>query len=402
MAITREEIDIALFDKLQKVKDDGDVKTFSRTLKAFADVAPVDQPALFISKTNEATSQDKGSPRLKTSLYDLYIYTNTGQKIDVVHATKLNNLMDKIDAVLAPDPVTLFQELGGKVSHAWIEGDTEISEGQLQEQAVAVIPVKILWNQDNNVGKGQFWFDSGSLWARPLIDGQRVPQADTTPIRLGNLKGIELDIAMDLNFPGTQLQYKVNAATGDKEIRGSAQLGAFSSRAINQLYFPNQAAAGARLVLDNGRSAVPGSPFQITPTVPQSGTWESDLGVCFTDDGTVLKRVPATPAAGEYSVSAGVYTFNLLDTTKEVSISFVYDISGGEKVTVANQFKDLSASFEIILQGRYNNLQVTWILNKCVADAFSLPSTTESFLIQDFEFEAIADLSGNVGTVSQG
>lgn len=402
MAITREEVDVALEAQLLPLKTADDIKTFSRVLKNWEEVPAIEQPALFINKLPENTSQSKGSPRLKTSNYDLVCYTNTGEDIDVIRATQINVLLDAIDVRLKPDPVTLFQDLGGLVSHAWIEGETQIIEGVLGEQALAIVPVKILWNQDNNAGKGQFWFDSGTLWARPLIDGRRVPQADLTPIRLGNLKGIELNIDMELNEARTTQQFKANMATGEKTIRGSASLGAFSARAINQLYFGEQAAAGARLIQNDDRSTLAGSPFEITPTVPQSGTWESDLGACLTTDGTVLKRVAGSPGAGEYSVAAGVYTFNTAEDTKEVSISFVYDISGGEKLSVLNQHKDLAASFELILQGRYNDKQVTWILNKVVADAFSLPSSSESFLIQDFEFEAIADLNGVVGTISQG
>ncbi len=402
MAITREQVDLALEARLLPLKTAGDVLTFSRVLKNWDEMSAVDQPALFINKLPENRAQSKGSPRLLTSNYDLVCYTNTGQDIDVIRATQINVLLDAIDARLAPDPVTLFQDLGGLVSHAWIEGETEIVEGVLGEQAIAVVPVKVLWNQDNNATKAQFWFDSGTLWARPLIDGRRAPQADLTPIRLGNLKGIELNVEMELNPARTPHQFKVNMAAGEKEIRGTASLGAFSSRAINQLYFGEQAGVGARLIKNDDRADIPGTPFQITPTVPSSGTWESDLGACFTTDGTALTRVASSPAAGEYSVAAGVYTFNSADTTKEVSISYIYDISGGEKISVVNQFKDLAASFEIILQGRYNDRQVTWILNKCVADAFSLPSTTEAFLVTDFEFEAIADLNGNVGTISQG
>lgn len=402
MPITREQVDLALEALLLPLKTGGDVVTFSRVLKNWSEVPPIEQPALYINKTPESRVQDKGSPRMLTSSYDLICYTNTGNYESAIRAAQLNALLDAIDAIMKPDPVTMFQDLGGLVSHAWIEGETEIVEGTINEQALAAVPVKVLWNQDNNATKGQFWFDSGTLWARPLIDGQRVAQSDLTPIRLGNLKGIELNVEMELNHADTPHQYKVNMAIGNKTIRGSAALGMFSARAINQLYFGSQVGVGARLIQNDARSDIPGSPYQITPTVPGSGTWQSDLGVCFTDDGTPLTRVAAAPSAGEYSVSAGVYTFNASDTTKEVSISFLYDIAGGEKLALVNQFKDLAPSFEIILEGQYNGEQMVWVLNKCVTDSFSIPSSTEQFMIHDFSFEAIADLSGNVGTISQG
>lgn len=402
MAVDREIIDLALEAKLQKLVDDGDIVTLSRNVKNYTEVPAILQPALFIMKTNEVSAQDKGSPGLTTLMYDLVIYTNSGNLETIIRATQFNTVLDKLDAVLAPDPVRGFQDLDGQVSHAWREGDTEITEGTLNEQSVVVTPMKILLNQDGNNNKGQFWFDSGTLWARPLEDSDGQPMANPTPIRLGNLKGISLDVDQELSFARTTQEFKVRAAGGEKTIRGTAALGKFNARAINQILFGQQTAAGAKLIKNDDRSTIPGTPFQITPTVPGSGTWDEDLGACFTSDGTPLRRVTAAPAAGEYTAIAGVYTFNAADTAKEVSISFLYDISGGESLVIANRFKQESPSFEIILQGVYNGQQVAWVLNKCVTDAFSLPSTTESFMIQNFEFEAIADLSGNVGTIGLG
>ena len=50
--------------------------------------------------------------------------------------------------------------------------------------------------------------------------------------------------------------------------------------------------------------------------------WFSDLGVTFAASGLSLTLVTGTPAAGQYSVANGVYTFAAADTGKGVLISY--------------------------------------------------------------------------------
>src|SRR5581483_11374955 len=74
-------------------------------------------------------------------------------------------------------------------------------------------------------------------------------------------------------------------------------------------------------------AAIPATPYQITPTVPSSGTWLADLGVVDIN-GNPYTRVASAPATGQYSVAAGVYTFAAADTGKTVYINFRYTVSG--------------------------------------------------------------------------
>ena len=66
-------------------------------------------------------------------------------------------------------------------------------------------------------------------------------------------------------------------------------------------------------------AAIPNStPFAITPDC----SFDLDKGVIFTG-GAPLVEVDGTPAAGEYSVAGGVYTFSSADAGKSVTISYV-------------------------------------------------------------------------------
>lgn len=54
------------------------------------------------------------------------------------------------------------------------------------------------------------------------------------------------------------------------------------------------------------------------------GPWASDLGVVYATSGAPLTSVAASPAMGQYVVSAGVYTFSAADAGAALSISYGY------------------------------------------------------------------------------
>ncbi|WP_207000739.1 hypothetical protein [Trinickia mobilis] len=140
--MTREPIYQALFAKLQTITG---VNTFSRRLELWSDVQPPNQPAIFQAQVKERQEPRKGLPAKVILEVNVYLYVYSGNDMNVVPATQLNQFMDAIEAALAPD-VNGVQTLGGTVSHCWIEGETITDEGVLGPQAIAIIPVRILAN----------------------------------------------------------------------------------------------------------------------------------------------------------------------------------------------------------------------------------------------------------------
>ena len=88
--------------------------------------------------------------------------------------------------------------------------------------------------------------------------------------------------------------------------------------------------------------AVPAaSPFQLSAFSPY-GPWGSDLGVMYAATAAPLTPVPASPAAGQYAVSAGTYTFSSADAGQSVSISYGYvpqDIAQAALELAADRFR---------------------------------------------------------------
>jgi hypothetical protein len=118
----------------------------NRRLQHWVDLAPAEQPALFMSeKGGHAVTKALGAPTIWTLYADFYVYVHSSDPY-LAPAMLLNPLLDALEAALAPSPVTGIQNLGlpAMVQHAYIAGKVETDEGVLGDQAIAIVPVEIL------------------------------------------------------------------------------------------------------------------------------------------------------------------------------------------------------------------------------------------------------------------
>jgi hypothetical protein len=140
--ITRETIYDAFFDKISSI---ADFKVKSRRVKHWGDVSPADMPALFISQRVETPIQEKKLPTKWQLSVDVIIYVNSGGDHNVVPASIINPLVDKLEQALKPDQVSGYTTLNiPGVSHCWIGGAVEYDEGALGDFGVVIVPVEIL------------------------------------------------------------------------------------------------------------------------------------------------------------------------------------------------------------------------------------------------------------------
>lgn len=141
--IARETIYAALFARVAAA---GDFVTIGRRLRSASDVAPVEQPALFMCQRREtAATPVFGAPTVWTLAVELYLYAHSSDPYQSP-ATVLNPLLDAVEAALAPAAGTGVQDLGlpGMVQHAAITGKVKIDEATAGDQATAVVPIEIL------------------------------------------------------------------------------------------------------------------------------------------------------------------------------------------------------------------------------------------------------------------
>lgn len=147
--MTREPIYAALFEFFQNLTTGGSpaFKIATRRLKTWDNVAPEDCPALLMTQRSESANYRKGLPTIWTLNVGLFIYVATGAGVDpeAVPSELLNPLLDLVEGSFTVDQLSTFSTtLGGLVSHCAISGQIEIYEGNLGDDAVAVVPIELL------------------------------------------------------------------------------------------------------------------------------------------------------------------------------------------------------------------------------------------------------------------
>jgi hypothetical protein len=122
--------------------------TVSRRLRHWADVAPAEQPALFMTQRGQMAENRQNVFDIQPPIYTLeaqfYIYVHSEDPY-TSPAILLNPLLDALEWSLRADPVSGVNDLGLPEMVHWvrINGRIETAEGVLGDQEVAIVPVEI-------------------------------------------------------------------------------------------------------------------------------------------------------------------------------------------------------------------------------------------------------------------
>lgn len=245
-------------------------------------------------------------------------------------------------------------------------------------------------------------FGAGKLIAVPtnLADGTAI--ANPTPVVLGSMQDISLDLSVDLKTLYGSKRYPLAVGQGKGKIEIKAKHAEIDGGVLGSLFFGKAAATGIKAAVFDAANTIPTTPFQVTIAPPNSGTFVADMGVMFASTGVQLTRVASAPAASQYSVNTGtgVYTFNTADSTKGVLISYEYTAAtGGQVWSITNDVMGYTPSFTLLLQNGYDGKNLVCKLNRAVSGKLGLPLKSDEFAIYDFEAEAFADSAGNIGYI---
>lgn len=144
MATTREQAMEALFALLQTVPG---FNSYSRRLKMWTQVPTESQPALFLVEHSESRLTSlRGTPGRLQLLANIWIMLKTTDP-EIIGGTELNNLLDAIETTIETsgvDPKVNVQTLGGLVNRCWVNGTVIKDPGDIDGQALAIMPVNIL------------------------------------------------------------------------------------------------------------------------------------------------------------------------------------------------------------------------------------------------------------------
>jgi len=235
-----------------------------------------------------------------------------------------------------------------------------------------------------------FSFGSGVLL------GQRTDIANATPINFGLVQEVQLDLQFTAKELYGQYQFPVAIARGQGKATGKAKMAQVSGLAFNNLFFGASLSAGQLATAFGEAQSVPASsPF--TVSVANASTWQDDYGVVYAATGLPLAKVASAPAVGQYSVAAGVYSFNSADASKGVLISYTYTVSSvGQQMTLANSLLGTTPTFQAQLYTSFQGKPVNVKLFNCVSSKLAFATKLEDFVIPELDFDIFANAAGNV------
>lgn len=227
-------------------------------------------------------------------------------------------------------------------------------------------------------------FGAGQFWSQ-----------GSTPTRFGGVQQVQIGFKGNVKTLHGSDQYPIAVGRGATSIDGKCTYAVLSGKALNDLFFNNTVSAGQTLAA-NGEAGTIGSGH--TVTVANSATWASDLGVRVAATGLPFVRVSTSPAAGQYSVSAGVYTFNSSETVTKVIIDYTYTTSStGQTISIQNLPMGAAPTFTATLQQIFKANTTTLQLNSCTAYDLNWNTQLEDFTKPDLAFGSFADATGAIG-----
>jgi hypothetical protein len=235
-----------------------------------------------------------------------------------------------------------------------------------------------------------FEFGSGVLL------GVRTDIAGATPINFGLIQECQLDLSFTTKELYGQYQFPVAIGRGQAKMTGKAKMAQISGLAFNSLFFGQSLATGQLATAFGEAHSVPASsPYTVPAT--NASTFVDDYGVLYATTGLPLTKVASAPAAGQYSLAAGVYTFAAADASAAVLVSYTYTIAGaGQQLTYVNQLIGATPTFQAQLYQNFQSKPVNLKLFNCVSSKLAYATKLEDFSIPEIDFDIFANAAGNV------
>lgn len=192
-------------------------------------------------------------------------------------------------------------------------------------------------------------FGCGDIYFNPIA-GNQAP--NPTPGQALGVQDVSLEIDQKLVELKSQNKGPDDVAAADMTVKGKLTMGRMDLDLLNNSYFAETPSTGQTSVQVSEADSVPGTPFQVTVT--HSATFVKDLGVRLASNAQPFTRVASSPTQGQYSVSAGIYTFASTDTLAAVVISYTYTQAAvGRTMTVHNQLMGYGPVVEMYLWEPY-------------------------------------------------
>lgn len=224
--------------------------------------------------------------------------------------------------------------------------------------------------------------------------------ASPTPARFITPQDMSLDIKRATKSLFGEKMLADEVAAGEMTVTGKCTMGGINARMFGDLIFGDGSTTGRTMEVDNEAGTIPSSSVYTVQTANHT-TQTVDLGAKYATTGLPFVRVASGPTIGQYSYSAGTYTFAAADEGVNVQISYLYtDATGGETIAMSNQLQGPTAGFTAVMCFLFGAVQNNISLTNAIASGASIGSKGGDFTKPTFDFECATDTTGSLGTMS--
>jgi len=238
-------------------------------------------------------------------------------------------------------------------------------------------------------------FGVGVAYAVPAGGNQ---PTNKTALKLMGLQEVSFNRTAKLVPLKGSNQYPDAVAVGDKEIKGKAKLARIDVDLWNNIMFGENPGTNATLVSYDEVHSIPASPGPYTVTVTNSATFTQDLGVRY-GNGQPFTNMQggSLTAAGQYNVTAGVYTFFSADAG-QTGVTFTYTTSStlGTFAAEHNQLMGWAPVIKLVLWEPFSTtLNLTakngFIFYNVIFGGMNAPIKRDDWVYPELDWEAFPD-----------
>lgn len=243
-------------------------------------------------------------------------------------------------------------------------------------------------------------FGPGSLWVT------RTDIANGTPVNIGYVNEFSLDFSFETKQLYGTNQFALLAARGTAKTTGKIKAATLSGQALNTVLLGGTWTGGTQYdVYVNPSTPIPTTPFHITPTIPSSGTFYKDLGVINAATGQPFTLVTGTPTAGQYSQSAGIYTFSSADNVSGISViitvAYSYTTGAtGQSQIVTNQPIGTTPTFSLDYKSALYGSTYYLSIYQAIGGKVAFSHKLTDYMMPEYDFEFFANAAQQIALIS--
>jgi hypothetical protein len=229
--------------------------------------------------------------------------------------------------------------------------------------------------------------------------------ANPSPLQIAVLQDVSVEEKWGEKELRGRYQAPLDVARADLKVSGKIKFARLNANMLSAIRAGSTVVPGSTQVALNEAGTIPAPSGPYTIQTANHSTFVTNLGVYDKTAGLWMTCVASAPSTGQYTLSAGTYTFAAADTGHIVAITYTFTVAGGFTVAYANQLMGAASTFSMILWNEYTSSQghQSQVLTQFGAvriPGFTTTVKNSDYTMYDLDYAVSEDANGIISTTS--